>query len=606
MKTVSGKYFFLLVSALILVSGWSELFAQLYVTNISFEGNDHFSDSELKGNIETYEKGWLAKLLFWTDNPPFDESILQDDVNRLCNFYISEGYIHVQVNPEQKINGQNVEILFHVHENSPVRIANVQFNMDHSPETAPHPTPGIKPYTELDLVKGKRFTDFRFIADKQKLTDFYAESGYPYTEIQSDLKLDKDSLNMNYRINTGPLCFFGHIETSPIKIPRKVLQKQLTLNTGDPFSPRELQETQQKLYNLGVFQYVSINAQLDSSLGNTIPVNIQLKESPKFKTQFGFGYGKEDHFRVSAKVTRIGFLGSVRRLTLNAKHSYLEPYNLNLVWLHPAFTLSGTSLSVEPFLRKEREPGYEIRRYGLGMNVQNKISRYTNTFVRYALENDELYLNSISITELQEQTLSALYNKSSLTLGIIRDTSRPILVPETGSYYSLTYTLSGLNFNSQYHYQRFLYEARYYHRFFGIMTLALKTKWGAVSPWKSGETVPIEERFFAGGYTSIRGWARSRLGPIDQDGKPLGGVSLMENSVEFRLPFIPPLSAVLFMDFGNVWTTELTYDIHGWRGSPGMGLWMQSPIGPLRLDIAAPLPAEFKDIQYYFNVGHAF
>ena len=131
-------------------------------------------------------------------------------------------------------------------------------------------------------------------------------------------------------------------------------------------------------------------------------------------------------------------------------------------------------------------------------------------------------------------------------------------------------------------------------------------KFGVIEPQDEDNFVPIEERFFAGGAASVRGWSRSELGPLNSDSKPLGGNSLLEGSLEFRYPIWGLMSGALFGDFGNIWQDSFEHKFNDLRYAAGFGLRFKTPIGPLRLDVARPVFDDDSAMQFYLSVGHAF
>ena len=117
---------------------------------------------------------------------------------------------------------------------------------------------------------------------------------------------------------------------------------------------------------------------------------------------------------------------------------------------------------------------------------------------------------------------------------------------------------------------------------------------------------PIEERFYAGGSYSIRGWARADLGPKNRDGKPIGGKSRLETSLELRFPLYKRLSGVLFYDAGNVWQKTFFINTDNLGMAAGAGVRLRTPIGPVRIDAGAPLNRGKTGVQIHFSVGHSF
>jgi outer membrane translocation and assembly module TamA len=119
---------------------------------------------------------------------------------------------------------------------------------------------------------------------------------------------------------------------------------------------------------------------------------------------------------------------------------------------------------------------------------------------------------------------------------------------------------------------------------------------------------PLFERFFAGGEKSVRGYGRRRLGPLSAANDPLGGLSLIEGSLELRRPIWRELSGAVFVDFGQVSLRPFDVPIDNVQFSSGFGFSYATPIGPLRLDIGFPFnpPRGDRPWQIHFSVGAFF
>jgi outer membrane translocation and assembly module TamA len=132
---------------------------------------------------------------------------------------------------------------------------------------------------------------------------------------------------------------------------------------------------------------------------------------------------------------------------------------------------------------------------------------------------------------------------------------------------------------------KLILEARHYQRLWRQMILATRLLVGGIQPYGNSDDVPFNVRFFAGGPGSVRGFALNRLGPLDDNGDPIGGNSLIEGSVELRLPIVGDLGGALFVDFGNVFRDSFTYKLDDLRYVVGPGIRYNTPIGPLRFDV---------------------
>jgi outer membrane protein insertion porin family/translocation and assembly module TamA len=151
-------------------------------------------------------------------------------------------------------------------------------------------------------------------------------------------------------------------------------------------------------------------------------------------------------------------------------------------------------------------------------------------------------------------------------------------------------------------------EARHYVPLSQRLLLATRLKLGSVEPYGSSTEIPFNVRFFAGGPGSVRGFQLNRLGPLNADGDPIGGLSLIEGSVELRFPLFGDFGAVLFLDFGNVFSSAFTYRLGDLRYAAGPGLRYNTPVGPLRLDVGIIVDRRqdenFGRIE--FSIGQAF
>ncbi|HPG42151.1 MAG TPA: BamA/TamA family outer membrane protein [bacterium] len=602
--------YFITLITLFTISGTSRAAnnENIQIAGIKFTGNHTFSSGVLKKYMQLNSGHFFPTVILRKDRPIFYASILENDINHLLRFYTSEGFADAKISIIKTIerNKNQIHLTFVIEENQPILISQIDININDVDSLAVSAVKQ-KLHSKLHLKPQQRFRDELLVRDKELILDYYMQNGYPYVTLDTGLEVQENRVTVKFNIKTGPLCTFGPTQIQEnIITPIKKIENQLAYRQTEQFKENLLQKTQKQLYALGSFQYVSVNALYDTLKTPIIPIEIKLKESPRFRIKTGFGYGREDQFRLSAEVLKIGFPDKVKRLGLVARHSYLEPYNVSLKWVHPAFPTANASLTIEPFFKKEREPAYRIRRYGSNASFQQNISDYTSAYFNYTYERDQLYLSKESQVEaLQKKDLS-LYNKSSFTLGWSRNTALPILTPEKGFYSAATVTLSGFGFKSDFHFFRFLLENRHYQKLDDNLVIATRFKIGMIEPLRSDQVTPLEERYYAGGSSSIRGWARSAIGPVNKVREPIGGNSYIEASLECRYPLWRKLSGVAFIDCGNVWAAEYYYNITNLRYALGAGLRFSTPIGPVRFDVATPVFEAKQRVQFHLSAGHAF
>jgi len=585
------------------------------VAEVDIRGNETFSDDHLKKQVAVHGKGGFLGLFQNNEEFSYNEDALADDVKRLRRFYQREGFLDAAVTYNLiHVNHKDreVTVVFHITEGNPVIVRHMGWSLPKNDPAASEQFDRIdsilrKIEGERALTTGVRFRDDAAKADQELQARELADHGYPYALVIPRLGVDTTAMRVDvaWRIEPGPLSSFGTIAVSGNDhIPSSSITKQLAFKSGDRFDQSLLDRSQDRVYGLGAFRVVTIIAETDSSRKAVVPVRINVVEAPRFSTEFGVGYGREEEFRVHNHSRFIGFLGATPHLDLELKHSALEPYHARLSWTKPAFLTPLTGITLVSFARRQTEPGFTVNRYGGDIELTRNFNRHLDGSVTYVFEQVGLDRQSVSPEALAGTQLDLLYNKSSVTVGISADMSSPSLSPSRGMRVSASVQASGLDLGSRYHFYKTLLEIRHYQQMRGFV-LATRAKWGGIKSVDADRFVPVEERFFAGGSKSVRGWSRSELGPI-MDGKPIGGNALAVGSLELRHGLFWQISGAAFMDAGNVWEKVQGISLAGIRYSAGAGLRYRTPIGPIRLDLARPVWDEVHKWQVHISVGEAF
>lgn len=580
------------------------------VQKISFEGNKSFSASILRLLMETKSAGTFSKLL-GKKGPEYDGEVMAQDIERIKAFYQREGFLYVAVAPAQKEidqQGKTVKLTVSITEGEPIRVRQVTHSL-----TSPGNIPDSvfikilkRTSREMILCPETRFRDSSIILDQLKLTREFGNVGYPYVNITPELTVSKPdfAVDVIWRIESGPKCFFGDVRLTGVsKVPASVVARQIAFQQGNPFRLRLVEQTQQQVYGLGVFQVATATPTFAKDSGTVIPVEIFVKDAKRFTTKLGVGYGTEDRIRVLSETRLLGFLGGARRLQLYMKHSYLEPYHVAVTLIQPAFPTPRTTLTASPFVRRQREPAYTVNRAGGALGAAHQFGPSLNASITYSLEQVKV-AKSVLTETADSSNFSDLYNKSQLILGSSFDNSAPLFNPRHGFFNANTIALSGFGFGSKTRYMKLLVDLRRYQPL-SVLVLATRIKLGGIKTFGAESFVPVEERFYSGGSSSVRGWARFELGPREA-GLPIGGLSLFEAGIELRYPIVGILSGVAFGDMGNVWTKSFTYKPEEFRYAAGAGIRISTPIGPIRLDFAWPVADDDKKMQFHISIGQAF
>ena len=582
----------------------------LALKKIHWVGNQAFSSDVLEKQLEMHTVNSFQRIILRKKPSAFSADLLSHGIERLRRFYQAEGFLHIKIDSELKVDHerQHVELTLKLQEGEPVRVSKVSAVLvaDSSNHRVDLQAVAQRRLRELNLQPNSRFRDISVRADQDSLVRSYANAGYPYAKINFALDVDRTQkqVGITWQINPGPPCRFGATQVTGVNESlARLIHRQLEFRQGETFSRSRIEKSQERIYGLGIFRVATLQALLGGADSTTVPVRIQIKEAPRLKAQFGVGYGTEDHFRAMADLQILRFPQGARRLNLLAKHSRLEPYSLTLTNTNNSFLARNSSLITSIFLRRQDEEGFDVERRGGSLTLGRRFGFYTNGYVAYNLETvDDKQAENDATRTVDEPSK---YNKSAISSGVKMDNSTPIFTPRRGTYASAYFMISGFGFNSVDFYKAIL-EIRRYHGIFDDWVFAWRGKIGVAAPYQNNTFVPSEELFYAGGSTSIRGWPRSKLGPLDGDDNPIGGNSLLEISTEWRYPLEGILSGVFFFEAGNVWSESFNYNLRELHFAAGFGLRFSTPIGPVRFDVGRPVFEPKKDVQYFFDIGHAF
>ncbi|TAJ13141.1 outer membrane protein assembly factor BamA [Marinilabiliaceae bacterium JC017] len=602
----------LLISLLFTCIFYSSAQEGAEISTIKFNGNLALPTSQLKEKLSLQTTSLLRRTFSKELPGRFSWEAYQNDIERLRSVYQKEGYLNVQFNTPEittKSNGR-IKLIINIDAKAPIRINAVTFVVDSTIKLDAFLPPKHKRNLLLTMnaTGGQRFRDEAVNEDNTLITEKFNNEGYAYVRATPHIIADtiKQEANIEWNIKAGPKCHFGStLITGFNRVPEKSIRKQLTYKEGETWTKEATDLSQKYIYNLGMFRVASLKSIMTESQSDTIPIAINLKEAPRFTSRFGVGYGREDKFRTFVDLQYLGFLGGTRRLNLYAKHSALEPYNLSLLFSQPAFLFRITTLTLNPYMIQENEPGYKLDKKGGNVTLLNNISEYMNASIGTFYEIVDL--DTTSIGEINEDLSNeSLYNKFGVAIGGIYNNARPQFDPVQGYSVALNFKKNGLLFDTEMPFNRIIFEFKAYQAIMHEVILAYKLKMGGINATQGKDFIPVDERFFSGGSRSVRGWARQELGPEDSEGHPIGGNSLLEGSLEARIGLTKYLTGVVFMDAGNVWSDSYSYRLDDLHYAAGAGIRFKTPIGPVGIDFARPVFDSLKNWQIHFNIGHPF
>jgi outer membrane protein assembly complex protein YaeT len=423
------------------------------------------------------------------------------------------------------------------------------------------------------------------------------------------------ALRVGFQVEPGPRQVVGEVKVEGNRRTReRVIRRELAFHSGDPLSQQRIDDSQRNLYQLGVFRSVSVEpvgagkalqtaAAAQGEPLAPVPVQVRVLESPPLSVGAGFGYDSVDHFRARLDLADRNLFGTRRYAGLVLRVGSIERRAQALVRDPRLFNTRLAGLASAFYEEKGRDTFTETRR-GARLQLEQKRSRRLTQFYGYVIEG--VNLTDVSVTA---EEVPAQQRLADLGWTLAYDSRNDFVDPRRGLFGSVDLKWFGAAIGSEAEFGRVFLETSYYHPLSRRVVWASALRAGGAWPFGAGENVPISEHFFAGGDNTVRGFPRDHLGPIDPvSGDPLGGeLSLIYNQ-EVRFPIWRSLRGVAFYDGGNVFSAPADLSARDLRSVLGVGLRLNTPIGPLRLDYGRVLDRKTGEDPgaLYFSIGQAF
>ncbi|MFO7999719.1 MAG: BamA/TamA family outer membrane protein [Marinilabilia sp.] len=583
------------------------------IRRVRINGNEAFDDGELLEKVSFSRSSWLRRTIL-RQEPSFYSSDAWDmNKQQLRSFYQAEGYLNVEIGSpglEMRDRKYRVDLTIDIDEGTPVMVDSVGFmteqggNRDSLLRTKAWDRFKKRLQTEV----GSRFRDDLVKSDQEAITSWFSSLGYAYAEVEPAISLTPDTLkaNIEWRIRKGPLSYFGEISIEGAeRTPEAAIRKQFAIEEGGVYSSERLGQSQKQVYGLGLFRIASMQARRGEGMRDTIPVKLSIQEAPRLSTRYGVGYGREDNFRTFVDLTYLNFPGRTQRTNFYAKHSGLEPYRFETTVTQPAVFGPNSSMALNPYLRTRAEEGFESFVWGNNLSFHQALGDDLTASASLYFERVDIDIASTFERDPDDLAISS-YSKNGVSFGMLFNDARPRFDPVGGWSLAFNTRANGSLFSSPYPFFKYLFEIKRYQPVMNGVVLAARIKGGSIMPAGSATSTPVEERYFAGGSQSVRGWPRQMLGPLDDDGVPVGGNSILEGSIEPRIKVVDPVSMVVFLDYGNVWRGENRFDLTDIRFAAGSGFRVSTPIGPVGIDFSRPVFDREDTWQFHLNIGHAF
>jgi outer membrane protein insertion porin family len=641
------------------------------LVGIEITGNRYFNNALLRSRLQIYGKGFATR-------GRFSRRLVESDRDSLRNLYLSNGFQEAKVDAQTLDNYKGAEgallVRFVVDEGKQTRVASLLIDGNHA-------------FKEDELLPaiastpGQPYSDFNVATDRDNILAMYYNDGFPNARFTATAapeahpaageaadattvakeggRKNSKQKNANTDVQPGALMALTyHIEEGPQTRVRRILmtgydhtragviRREIRVQKDAPLREEDVVESQRRLYNLGVFNRVTIGPQNPNGTDTNKDVVVLVEEAKRYTLAYGGGF-EVQRLASSSDPTKSQLQAAVRGI--------LEISKLNLTGRGDSLSLKlrGSTIEDRALLTYSDPNTFGNPHYTFQANVYTEKTQDINTFT------EARYEGSVQLTDQRTRftTLQYHYAFRKVAVSNLSKTVAPEEIPlfeqptlvsqfgltwardardnpadaTKGSFNSADFGIADTGIGSSASFLRLYYQNSTYHPIGRRFTFARSIRIGILEPYRDTVSltfppqttqvtlIPLPERFFAGGGTSLRGFALNQAGPRDSTGFPVGGQALLAFNQEFRFPMRLPyigtaLGGALFYDGGNVYsrlaritfranppkpifnpanptvcqfncTNELNYFAH----TVGMGFRYSTPVGPIRIDLGFPI-----------------
>jgi translocation and assembly module TamA len=504
------------------------------------------------------------------------------------------GYYDAEVSAALNDKKTPPEVMFNVRLNQPFLFGSFAIE-----GIAPEAGIRTPTFTELGLVKGQVARADIILAGQAKLLQSLNNQGYPFAKVD-DPRVVIDYLTHNvaltYHATAGKLMVFGDTSVQGLKTVREpFIRNKIPWRKGERYNPVLVSRMEKNLTDTGLFSIVTLDKK--EAGDKYLAMVINLTERLPRTIKGGVNYSTDERLGVALSWEHRNFKHEGENLTVTAKASAVTQSG-GIVYKKPDYLHLNQSLRVGGELLSEDTDAYTSETITPSIGIERKMTDNFNVGVRAA------YIVS-NVTQLEKTKAFALL---AFPLFATYDTRDSLYDPAKGGNYALTITpfMDTLEAHANF-FKAYASGTKYFQLYDKpSMILAGRAAFGTIYGASTGD-IPANERFYAGGGSSVRGYGYKKLSPIIS-GTPIGGSSLIELSTELRLRVTDKIGLVSFIDAGNSYADPIP-DYQGTlRFGTGLGVRYYTVIAPVRFDIAVPVnPVEGEaPFQFYFSLGQAF
>jgi translocation and assembly module TamA len=527
------------------------------------------------------------------------QKMADGDNRKFLQILRARGFYDASIESDINLKERSIELTFKFQTGAPYILKSVKLEFTHKPDETALKLPDIK---RLGLYLDQPFSSQTVLDGQDNLIRFIRSKGFPFIKISDrDVVVDhKDqSVSVYFYIESGPKAFFGRTTISElVNVDKSYVAGKVLWKDGDIFNGDLIEETRKSISGLGLFASVRITEGKEIDEDSRISMTIEITE--------------RKHKSVSAGVNYITDEGPGTKISWENRNVFHHGEKLTTEIELSDYTMAAEAgFRKQDFLKLDQTIRFSLRLSKYHPEAYLSKSLVGSVFIDRDLTKKLRVGAGITLKSSKIEQLESIesYNLISLPIYCNRDTRNDLLDPVRGHRLSLELTPSYEPTGSRITFGKVLASYKRYNAISQkpFIIIAMDIKAGFIKGAGRDE-IPADERLYAGGGGSIRGYSYQSVGPL-LDGIPVGGKSLIETSIELRLKVTERFGLAAFLDGGSAFTDKLFSSEDPLRWGTGIGIRYYTPVGPLRLDVGIPLNKRQgvdDSYQIYISLGQAF
>ncbi len=572
---------------------------EITIRKVNVSGAKRYDFSDYQNKLKNKEQEFMGWFLGRNDGK-IDIFALNSDYRKIEDYYKRRGYLDVRVSPpllKVDFGGYFADLSYQIYEGEPYTITSIEFKQSNAILN----TENLK--DELWSIEGERFNIVYLRKDLKKIETMVADKGYAFAKVFPDIQKNKNGeakivINIipNQKVTIRNVLISGNRRTLD-----RVIRREIYLSEGQFYSQTDMQDSRKALSRTGFFDSVKISKKRVNATEMDLLVSV--KEARTGNVIAGIGYGSYDGLMFNFKISDKNVFGSGIDVSANLDYSSRTTLG-SLNYYNPRLDDTRFSYGGSIFSKTFEGYDYDQKTDGLTQTIGRKLTRHLNSSFTYKLTRTQL-------SNLSEGLDEDLYSvgetyKSAVIPALNYNSTDDYYIPRSGIRAYASYEYAGIGGDEKYGKQNYKFAT-----FYGLediidydLIFRFKTRLQFVDDFGY---LPINEKLYLGGVSSIRGYRSYSISPKDDKNNRIGGTKSANFSVEASFPLVPSakMRLVAFYDRGWLGEDKIT-DIE--KAGTGAAIEWFSPLGPIMFIFSRALMEEEGDStsSFEFTIGRTF